>query len=137
MAMQGVPGPGSIGVHGGEHYTIGGDPSRDVFASPGKPVFYLHHGMIDLVWWVWKLLDDKNRRFTISGTNTFLNLPPSANATLDDIIDLGHAGGDLITIVDVMSTTDGPFWWLGDSNVNGLRDNRTGCGIMLVWFAVV
>lgn len=29
MEMQGVPGSGSIGVHGGAHYAIGGDPGRD------------------------------------------------------------------------------------------------------------
>lgn len=38
MVMQGVPGSGSIGVHGGGHYTVGGDPSGDVFVSPGEPV---------------------------------------------------------------------------------------------------
>jgi tyrosinase len=35
MVMQGVPGSGSIGVHGGGHYAMGGDPGRDVFTSPG------------------------------------------------------------------------------------------------------
>lgn len=59
MVMQGVPGSGSIGVHGGGHYTVGGtylidktqngdqgadcdlgDPSGDVFVSPGEPVSY-------------------------------------------------------------------------------------------------
>jgi tyrosinase len=35
MNMQGVPGSGSIGVHGGGHYAMGGDPGRDVFTSPG------------------------------------------------------------------------------------------------------
>ncbi|KAH8666468.1 hypothetical protein BX600DRAFT_497278 [Xylariales sp. PMI_506] len=109
LAMQGIPGSGSIGVHGGGHYTIGGDPSGDVFVSPGEPVFYLHHGMIDLVWWVWQLLDFPHRHYAIAGTNTFLNLPPSADTTLDDIIDLGYAGGGPITIRQLMSTTDGPF----------------------------
>ncbi|KAK9414910.1 hypothetical protein SUNI508_10853 [Seiridium unicorne] len=109
MAMQGVPGPGSIGVHGDGHYTIGGDPSGDVFVSPGEPLFYLHWGMIDLVWWFWQLLDDKNRRFATSGTNAFLNLPPATNTILDDMADLGYAGGGPTTILDVMGTTDGPF----------------------------
>ncbi|KAI1860931.1 uncharacterized protein JN550_011086 [Neoarthrinium moseri] len=109
MKMQGVPGSGSIGVHGGGHYTVGGDPSGDVFVSPGEPTFYLHHGMIDLVWWIWQLLDEKNRRFAISGTQTFLNQPPTPDATLDDIVDLGYAGGGPITIRELMSTTDGPF----------------------------
>lgn len=35
--MQGVPGSGSIGIHGGGHYAIGGDPGR------GKPVQVLEN----------------------------------------------------------------------------------------------
>ncbi|OTA66034.1 Di-copper centre-containing protein [Hypoxylon sp. EC38] len=109
LVMQGVPGSGSIGVHGGGHYTIGGDPGADFFVSPGDPAFYLHHGMIDLVWWIWQSLDYKNRRNAIAGTGTFLNTPPSPNTTLDDIIDLGYAGGGPITMRELMSIQDGPF----------------------------
>lgn len=29
LVMQGVPGSGNIGVHGGGHYAMGGDPGRD------------------------------------------------------------------------------------------------------------
>lgn len=46
LNMQGVPGSGDIGVHGGGHYSLGGDPGRDVYTSPGDPVFYLHHGYV-------------------------------------------------------------------------------------------
>ncbi|KAF3059613.1 hypothetical protein GL218_04835 [Daldinia childiae] len=112
MVMQGVPGSGSIGVHGGGHYTIGGNPADDVFVSPGEPVFYLHHGMIDLVWWTWQALDYKNRRDAVSGTGTFLNSPPSPDTTLDDIIDLGYAGGGPITMRELMSVHDGPFCYM-------------------------
>jgi tyrosinase len=109
LTMQGVPGSDSIGVHGGGHYTIGGDPANDVFVSPGDPAFYLHHSMIDLVWWTWQRVDFAQRRDAISGTNTFLNNPPSANSTLDDTVDLFFAGGGPIKMRDLMSTTGGPF----------------------------
>ena len=109
MVMQGIPGSGSIGVHGGGHYTIAGDPGADVFVSPGDPAFYLHHGMIDRVWWIWQNLDPKNRLDAISGTGTFLNEPPSANTTLDTVINIGYAGGTNIAMRDLMSTTSGPF----------------------------
>ncbi|KAK7960348.1 Di-copper centre-containing protein, partial [Apiospora saccharicola] len=109
MVMQGVPGSGSIGVHGGGHYTIGGDPAGDTFTSPGDPVFYLHHGMIDLVWWVWQMMDIPNRQNAVAGTNTFLNQPPSANTTLDTVIDLFYAGGGPITMRELTSIHDGPF----------------------------
>ena len=109
LVMQGVPGSGNIGVHGGGHYTIGGDPADDVFSSPGDPAFYLHHGMIDLTWWVWQMLDFKNRRNQISGTQTFLNQPPTPDVTLDDTVDLYYAGGGPITMRELMSVNDGPF----------------------------
>ncbi|KAK8013273.1 hypothetical protein PG991_009544 [Apiospora marii] len=109
LVMQGVPGSGSIGVHGGGHYTIGGDPAGDTFTSPGDPVFYLHHSMIDLVWWTWQMMDFPGRQNQVAGTNTFLNQPPSANTTLDTVIDLFYAGGGPITMRELTSIHDGPF----------------------------
>lgn len=35
--MQGWPGSGNIGVHGGGHYSMGGDPGHDLLVSPGLP----------------------------------------------------------------------------------------------------
>ncbi|KAF9735418.1 hypothetical protein PMIN06_002598 [Paraphaeosphaeria minitans] len=111
MTMQGVPGSGNIGIHGGGHYSMGGDPGRDVNTSPGDPLFYTHHAMIDRVWWIWQLLDRKERTGAkgVSGTGTFLNMPPSANTTLDTVLNLGYAAGPPITVRELMSTTDGPF----------------------------
>lgn len=112
MNMQGVPGSGNIGVHGGGHYSMGGDPSRDVFVSPGDPAFWLHHGMIDRVWWIWQNLDLKKRLNAISGTGTFLNNPESPDTTLDTLVDLGYAGGESIAMRDLMSTISGPFCYV-------------------------
>lgn len=112
LVMQGVPGSGDIGVHGGGHYAMGGDPGRDVWVSPGDPAFWHHHGMIDRVWWIWQSLDRKNRQDAISGTDTFLNNPPSANTTLDTLVDLGYAKGEPMAMRDLMSTTAGPFCYV-------------------------
>ncbi|OSS46640.1 hypothetical protein B5807_08960 [Epicoccum nigrum] len=114
MEMQGVPGSGAIGVHGGGHYSIGGDPGRDLFTSPGDPVFYLHHGGIDRTWWIWQQLDKKTRQSEngISGTNTFLDNPPSPPTTFDSPISLGYAAGPEVTMGDIMSTTEGPFCYI-------------------------
>ncbi|KAI0593553.1 Di-copper centre-containing protein [Biscogniauxia sp. FL1348] len=100
MQVQGVPGTGDMGIHGGGHYALGGDPGRDVYASPGDPAFYLHHGMIDRVWWI---------DVALMGTNTFLDSPPSANTMFDDYVDYGYAAGPPRKIGELMSTTDGPF----------------------------
>lgn len=53
LNLQGTPGENTIGVHGGGHYTIGGDPGGDLFTSPGDPAFYLHHGQVDRLWTMW------------------------------------------------------------------------------------
>ncbi|KAH8887135.1 Di-copper centre-containing protein [Thozetella sp. PMI_491] len=115
MMMQGVPGFGDIGVHGGGHYALGGDPGRDVFVSPGDPAFYLHHAMIDRTWWMWQMQDPANRVSgpnAVIGTNTFLNSPPSANTTLDDFVDYGFAAGPPRKLRDLMSTMGGPFCYV-------------------------
>lgn len=112
MNMQGVPGSGNIGVHGGGHYSMGGDPARDVFVSPGDPAFWLHHGMIDRTWWIWQNLDLHKRLNAISGTGTFLNSPASPNTTLDTLINIGYAGGSDIAMRDLMSTVSGPFCYI-------------------------
>jgi len=115
LQMQGKPGSGNIGIHGGGHYSIGGDPGRDFFTSPGDPAFYLHHSMIDRVWWMWQILNPSKRTkgtTAIAGTRTFMNQPPSADATIDDIIDLGYTGGAPLKIRDLLSTTEGPFCYM-------------------------
>lgn len=54
--------PNSLGVHGGGHFMISGDPGSDAFISPGDPAFYLHHGQVDRVYWIWQMLDFENRQ---------------------------------------------------------------------------
>jgi len=115
MKMQGIPGSGNIGIHGGGHYAMGGDPGRDFFVSPGDPAFYLHHSMIDRVWWIWQILSPGDRAqgsSAVAGTRTFLNQPPSPNTTIDDVIDIGYAAGPPLKIKDILSTTEGPFCYI-------------------------
>lgn len=70
--------------------------------------------MIDRTWWIWQQLDRKTRfsEKGISGTNTFLNAPPSANTTLDTRINLGYAADLAVTMKDLMSTTEGPMCYI-------------------------
>lgn len=117
MTMQGIPGSGDIGIHGGGHYSLGGDPARDVFTSPGDPAFYLHHSMIDRVWWLWQTADPTRRIYgdnAISGTHTFLNTPPSANVTLNTEIEMKYITNRVVMMRDLMSTTAaaGPFCYI-------------------------
>lgn len=107
--MQGDFANGFLGVHTSGHFTVGGDPGGDLFASPGDPYFYFHHAMIDRVFWTWQNQDPANRQFAIGNTITVNNSPPSRNATLDDTIDLGFVGVPVITIKDASDTLAGPF----------------------------
>jgi tyrosinase len=105
--MSGIPGTYAMGVHGGGHFVMGAIGS-DMFASPGDPVFYLHHGMIDRVWTIWQALDPVNRQYAISGTGTFLNSPPSPNVTLTDTLSWGILGPSM-PVESAMSVFAGPF----------------------------
>jgi len=104
--------PGDLGLHGAGHYMIAGDANGDLYNSPADPAFFMHHSMIDLVWWTWQALDLKNRQNAIAGTITFMNLTPSRDTSLDDILTLGYAGSPDIPIRSAMSTLDGPFCYL-------------------------
>jgi tyrosinase len=112
--MQGQVDVGAWGVHTGGHFTIGGDPGGDFFASPGDPAFFLHHGMIDRVWWIWQTQDLKSRLTAVSGTLTLGNVPPSRNATLDDDVDLGYIAPavKLGSLLDTMGGLDGEFCYI-------------------------
>lgn len=110
--MQGDFPNGFLGVHTGGHFTIGGDPGGDLFASPGDPAFFLHHAMIDRTWWSWQNQDVEGRMFALAGTVTVNNSPPSRNATLDDGIDLGFVGVPGITIREAVFTLGGPFCYV-------------------------
>jgi tyrosinase len=110
--MQGDFPNGFLGVHTGGHFTIGGDPGGDLFASPGDPAFFLHHGMIDRTYWTWQNQDLANRQYALAGTITLNNQPPSRNTSLDDVIDLGYVGVPVVTIRDASNTLAGPFCYV-------------------------
>ncbi|KAI1175544.1 hypothetical protein F4777DRAFT_322007 [Nemania sp. FL0916] len=98
----------SFAVHGGGHFTIAGDPGSDFHFSPLEPVFYLHHGQIDRMYFVWQNLDWANRQ-TMAGTITMMNQPPSRNGTLDDILDI-HPVGESYNYRQLLDTVGGgPF----------------------------
>ncbi|KAH6656064.1 hypothetical protein BKA67DRAFT_562558 [Truncatella angustata] len=83
---------GYYGLHQYGHFAVAGDPSGDFYNSPNEPLFWLHHGNIDRMWWIWQNQKPVDRAFQIGGTRTMLNLPPSDNATIDDTINLGILG---------------------------------------------
>ncbi|KAG8159792.1 hypothetical protein KVR01_010429 [Diaporthe batatas] len=118
LSLQGInitTGANYFGPHGGGHWSMGGDPGRDLFASPADPTFYLHHTMIDRVWWMWQMQSPAARTSgptAVGGTITFLNDPPSRDASLDDYNNYGFAAGPPRQIGELVSTTAGPFCYV-------------------------
>ncbi|KAH8657816.1 hypothetical protein BX600DRAFT_514367 [Xylariales sp. PMI_506] len=54
--------------HTAGHSAIGGT-MLDVVASPGDPIFYLHHTYLDRVWWQWQQQNLSARLTDMSGQN--------------------------------------------------------------------
>ncbi len=53
-----------IGVHGGGHYAISGDPGGDFYFSPLEPGFFLHHGNIDRMHFICRILTGTTDRYS-------------------------------------------------------------------------
>ncbi|KAG6011185.1 hypothetical protein E4U41_005549 [Claviceps citrina] len=71
--------------HSAGHLFISGY-DNDFYTSPGDPLFYFHHAQVDRLWSIWQALDFPTREYALDGTITFQNVPPSRNATLDDLM---------------------------------------------------
>ncbi|KAI1503635.1 Di-copper centre-containing protein [Biscogniauxia marginata] len=49
--------------------------------SPGDPIFYLHHGYLDKLWWDWQSENITTRLTDIGGNNTASGFPSGFNFT--------------------------------------------------------
>lgn len=54
--------------HTSGHAAVGG-VMLDIQASPGDPIFYLHHTNLDRIWWNWQKLDLPKRFTDMGGVN--------------------------------------------------------------------
>ncbi|KAL5411653.1 hypothetical protein PMIN06_003663 [Paraphaeosphaeria minitans] len=100
------------GVHPAGHFTISGDPGSDFYVSPGDPAFWLHHSMIDRVWYIWQTQDFSKRQQVISGGTSMMG--GGKAATLNDGVDLEvlNVDGKKYAIKDLVSTVTGPFCYV-------------------------
>ncbi|KAI1082084.1 hypothetical protein F5B20DRAFT_46851 [Whalleya microplaca] len=97
-----------MAVHGGGHFSIAGDPGGDFWFSPLEPVFYLHHGQIDRMYFIWQNLEWEQRQ-TMAGTITMMDMPKSRNGTLDDTLDITPVG-EVYAYRELLDTVGGsPF----------------------------
>ncbi|KAH7304674.1 hypothetical protein B0I35DRAFT_454544 [Stachybotrys elegans] len=101
---------GFIGMHASGHFVAGGDAS-DVFSSPADPTFFLHHAMVDRVYWIWQSLHPSSAK-TIAGTITMGNNPPSRDALVTDLLNMG-VNAPSIPLEDAFDTLgDTPFCYI-------------------------
>ena len=55
----------------------------DVDASPGDPVFYLHHNYLDRLYWQWQQLNPNIRLDLIAGNTTIHEVCPCSFHFID------------------------------------------------------
>lgn len=95
---------GFLGLHAAGHFAIGGD-AGDFFSSPVDPAFFLHHAMVDRVWWLWQALhlDQAN---TVAGTRTLFD-PSGPPTTKEDLIEMNYINVETVQIKDLLNTLGG------------------------------
>lgn len=100
-----------LGLHAAGHFAIGGD-AGDFFSSPNDPVFFMHHAMVDRVWWIWQALHLSQAK-SVAGTITLLNTPPSRETSLEDLVQTNWLGLEDRRIGELLGTLDGtPFCYI-------------------------
>ncbi|EWC44315.1 hypothetical protein DRE_01141 [Drechslerella stenobrocha 248] len=93
-------------VHGAGHFGVGGalGDLGDVYASPGDPLFYIHHSTLDRMLWRWQQRDLPRRLFDIGGPTIpfdYQNLQ-GPNITLGFQIGLGDLA-PTVTLGEIMN----------------------------------
>jgi len=98
------------GTHTAGHLSVGGEAGQmsDVYASPGDPLFYLHHASIDHEWWKWQYADPEVRLLeatgpALKGYMPFGNLTGGTNITLDFEIGLNEEA-PMVPLSKIMDT---------------------------------
>jgi tyrosinase len=86
--------------------------TTDFYVSPGDPYFWLHHSMIDRVWWIWQAQDFANRQQVIAGGTSMLG--GGRAQSLEDSIDLEvlNVDGKPYKIKELVSTVAGPLCYV-------------------------
>ncbi|KAJ1919172.1 hypothetical protein H4219_002119 [Mycoemilia scoparia] len=102
-------------MHGIVHLGFNGKNSRSrtgdmgTMYSPNDPLFYLHHSMIDKIWYDWQLIEEK--RFRMYGPSSERKRDTPDMSSRDMLIDIDH-----MTVADVLDPRkDGMCYTYQDS----------------------
>jgi len=121
------------GPHPGAHIMLGGDMlglcpfglqvpecTAGMKWSPNDPMFFLHHSMIDKIWYEWQLRDSSNKNAFGGGTVSVQVDPTQATTyptgappllNLSSVIP-GDGLWEDVTVQDVMDTVDGKLCYI-------------------------
>lgn len=91
-------------MHAAGYAAVGGE-ATDPFSSPNDPSFFLHHAMVDCLYWILQVLHTLQAD-QVAGTITILDNPPSRNAVKEDTISMGVLAKD-VTIGHLINTLIG------------------------------
>ncbi|KAH6867026.1 hypothetical protein BKA58DRAFT_318389 [Alternaria rosae] len=94
-------------IHASGHFGIGGilGTMGNAAESPGDPLFYLHHGNIDRIFWEWQQKDLETRLNEVGGPITPFDYS-GKNVTLDFTVNIGLLAGNA-TLKDLLNTEGG------------------------------
>ncbi|TFK23844.1 Di-copper centre-containing protein [Coprinopsis marcescibilis] len=101
----GFPAPLNPKVHDGGHGLIGGEMTN-YYSSSGDPLFFLHHGNMDRLWWLWQKANPA-RLGEIAGPVDVRDIN-GLQVTLSTVLDFGTLT-PRIPIRNVMNTENEPL----------------------------
>ncbi|KAK2756789.1 hypothetical protein FQN54_005235 [Arachnomyces sp. PD_36] len=106
-AMENKPTFDEPSIHGSGHFGVGGvlGTIGNANHSPGDPLFYLHHGNLDHIFWVWQQEDLDTRLNEVGGPVIPFDYS-GKNVTLDFEINLGRLAGNA-TLHEILDTQSG------------------------------
>lgn len=121
LALNAIIGGGSLGIHSGAHFQVGGATGQmsSIHVSVQDPVWFAMHAFVDLVFDSWqKAHPDLSADEQVSGTETAGDVPSSEEVTGDSVLpDWGYLGEGEWRVRDLLSTTEGPFCYVYDVTV--------------------
>jgi tyrosinase len=105
--MEGIPSFAQPNIHGGGHFGIGGvlGNAGNAANSPGEPLFFLHHGNLDHIFWLWQQKDLKTRLKQVGGPVVPFDYS-GTNVTLGFEINMGRLAGNT-TLRSLLDTKGG------------------------------
>ncbi|KAF9889993.1 hypothetical protein FE257_006673 [Aspergillus nanangensis] len=103
-ALENVPVFSQPNIHGSGHFGVGGVLGQlgNQAQSPADPLFYLHHGNVDRVFWEWQQKDLWTRLHQVGGPVAPMDYS-GTNVTLDFTVNIGKLAPDA-TLEQLLNT---------------------------------